>query len=459
MDLDSKTRGSFGVAIRLAPDLPEEVHPEFVSLKELRGNLKDALKRSGVMHSVKAQIRNEFIKVMTDGTNELSSAPASRRGGKLLMSESERAARSSVFHFLQHRNMGYSLSVYTAECGLDQREMMTENEIVDKLNLASYWRTEKNKSIVDYLLQDIESRMSKTTTDQGTQSDYSGASVREMLDSRLREINNNYQFKREQERLFPTRTMEEKMLHFQRECEKRFRDDFEAQVKNIREVEIARVRLEEANRARMEFEAVRADMESIFERKLSAQIEREMEAQKQAAERERLAQQNHYKTRQRLQRELEDLRSREQAVARKLELDNQGLRLFETRLKEMQILIDSREREVSRKEKEFESINRDVALRAKEMARQMVNDELEALIRERAALKIERARFDEDKSNWDQVQQEATEWRTKYVAGELALAQKDEELSIARASLARLEARQKAEMSEVTENREFYFLG
>lgn len=424
----------------------------FVSLKTLKTNLKEALKKSGVLHSVKAQIRHEFI-------NSLSVLPPNKQLS-IELSETELLFRSALFYFLRSKNFSYTLSVYAAECGLDVKDILSEEEVCRKLHLTagkSTARSEKtSKSLqkseicaLEQIFVELYRRTSVQTIDTACQSDYSGAGIREMLDTQMRIISSTYQGRNEQERLFPARSMEEKMLIFQRNCEERLRNDFESQLKILRDIEISKVRLEEAHIARAELEAMRMELEATYERRISLQSDREAESLRIAAERERILQQSQYEQRQKLQRELDDLRSREINTARKLELDTQGLRLLESRLKEAQILLETREKEVSRREREADIIHRDASEKAKEEARARVQDELESLLRERDALKAERSRIDADRQGWEAMQIEASSWRIKCVAREATITEKEEEIASLYSKLSRLEIRQKSDLSEV----------
>ena len=407
---------------------------DYVSLKTLKTNLKEALKKSGVLNSVKAQIRKEFI------SNLAGSAPVSTD-----MSESDIIFRSALFYFLKRNDFTYTLSVYAAECGIETSKVLSEDDLCQKLQVVP----SPGQSVLEAVLSEMQRRVQCRTVETASQSDYSGAGIREMLDSKLRDISTVYQGRREQERLFPARSTEERMLAFQRDCEKRLRDDFESQLRNMRDIEMAKVRLEEAHLARAELEATRAELESIYERRLAQQSEREAESLRAAAERERLLQQTQFEQRQRLQRELDDLRSREQTTARKLELDHQGLRLMESRLKEAHILLETREKEVARREREAETLHRELAEKAREEARLRVQDELESLLREKNALKSERSRLESDRSSWEAVQEEAAQWRVRSLSSESALADKEEEVAALKGKLARLEIRQRSDISEV----------
>ena len=103
---------------------------ENLSLQELRSNLKATIRKSGVLDTVKAQIRREFI----TGLSKQIGKPTllSREHVDLR----ERIILSSVYHLFKNRNLSHSLSVYAAESGIDAKSfLLSEIDIVQALNL------------------------------------------------------------------------------------------------------------------------------------------------------------------------------------------------------------------------------------------------------------------------------------------------------------------------------------
>lgn len=416
----------------------------FVSLKTLKSNMREALKKSGVLSSVKAQVRREFISNLAPG----NMMEQTQQGE---VAEQELLFRSVVFHFLKSRQWEYSLSVYSAECGVDAKTLLSESAVASKLHLPQEKLQSPARTAIEIVMQELQRRAEVTLVDSGTQSDYSGVGIREMLDAQLSAIDRTYESKKEQEKLFPSRGIEEKMAVFQRDLEKRMQLDFDSRVDSMREVEIAKVRLDEAHKARLELEMMRTQMEASFERRMVVQAEREAESLRGASERERQLQQAQYEARQRLQRELDDLRNREQSASKKLELDNQGLRLLESRLREVQGSLESKEKELGRREREAELAVKNAAEQAREEARDRLREELEALLRERAGLRTERIRLDADREAWESVVADAAGWRSKCTALETELTKKEEEIITLRHHVTRLDFRQKLEINEIAE--------
>jgi hypothetical protein len=156
-------------------------------------------------------------------------------------------------------------------------------------------------------------------------------------DQQVRELHLSYTTRRETERLLPNKTIEERMIAFQRECEDRFRKDYESQLNQVRSMEMSRIRSEEANKKRVEIDLARKELEGSYQHRLQAHMDREAESMRIAADKARQASMLEYESRQRMQRELDDLRTREENSRRKIELETQGIRMLESRLKETQV--------------------------------------------------------------------------------------------------------------------------
>ena len=128
------------------------------------------------------------------------------------------------------------------------------------------------------------------------------------------------------------------MISFQRECEDRYRKEYESQLHQVRTVEINRIRAEEADKKRVEIDLARKELEGNYQHRLQSHLDREAEGVRAAAEKSRQASMLEYESRQRMQRELDDLRIREENSRRKIDLETQGIRMLEARLKESQVL-------------------------------------------------------------------------------------------------------------------------
>lgn len=210
-----------------------------VSVRDLRDNLKDALKKSGALNSVKAHIRKEFI-------SGLSRSQQDNKTKKIDHSLKSQLQHSIVYHHLKSIGLSHTLSVFVAESGLDAARALPERDILNtlKVNDASFTVTSLERkyqpwdntvdissgtSVLEAVMMAVSSGF-RTTSECSVQTDIAGPGVRETLDNQIRELQTSYLTKREAERLLPTKTIEERMIAYQRECDERMQRELEAQV-------------------------------------------------------------------------------------------------------------------------------------------------------------------------------------------------------------------------------------
>lgn len=319
------------------------------SVKQLKANLKATLQKSGVLGSVKAQIRQEFI-------NSLSARERNASGKLGDLTISDRILFSTVFELLNNRGLMNSVSVFLAETGLDPKhsllstgevgQLIKLNEISSVLQKLQNGRSlnQLDSSLVDPAM--VESRKlsvldllvrfcttsRETHKDVGTQMEGGGQSAREALEESLQELRSSFRASQTDAPAAAT-TIQERMIAYQRDCERRLQSEVAAQVAHMRETELTRVRLEEAAKARTEMDALRKRLELDYARRLQAAVDSEAALSQRMADQEHSAQRGLYAARQQMQREIDELRAREAAATRRLELEAQGVKMLELRLK------------------------------------------------------------------------------------------------------------------------------
>lgn len=292
----------------------DEENMEF-SIKQLKHNLKDTLKKSGVLSTVKAQIRQEFI-------NGLSSKNSAVK--KDVMDITDRIIYSSIYHLMRNRQLLNSISVFTAESGLDPKlSLLSEEDIIRMVKFNALSKTftalhsgnsvnQYDDALVPMPPKMIEHRQTTaldlmvyfclssgdTKREISTQTEAGGASAREVLNDRIHELRNTYKVSREGELLNPSKTIEERMVAYQRDCERRLQSDVALQVAHIREHELARVRLEEAQKHRIESDNVRKTLEIDYNRRLQQHIDKEAQSAKRLSDQEHSTQRAMFESRQ-----------------------------------------------------------------------------------------------------------------------------------------------------------------
>jgi hypothetical protein len=245
--------------------------------------------------------------------------------------------------------------------------------------------------------------------------------------------------------------MEERMLSFQRSCEERAESDLKRQITHLYETAIAKIRLEESQRARLSLESLRTELESECDRRFQGHLAREAESARRATDKERAMNQALYDSRQLMQRDIDQLRSREQMSARKMELEAQGLKVLEMRLKEAQNMIDGREREIANRERMMDEKSQVSMETARKEALNRVQYELEQLSKERSIFMLERKNLDDHKIAHQTEIDSAKDVRQQLKDCLDQLSLKDEEISSIKRHINIIEARRKDEEKQISE--------
>lgn len=113
-------------------------------------------------------------------------------------------------------------------------------------------------------------------------------------------------------------------------------------------------------------------------------------------------------------------------------------------------MIESREREVGRREKEFELKQAEIHAVAHEEARASVESQIENLLREKASLMIERKRFEDEKTHDASLRLAISEMRAKHREMETEISNKEDEIQTLKATLVRLQNSLIAEDKDVS---------
>jgi hypothetical protein len=178
---------------------------------------------------VKAQIRKEFIDTLSRKKNSLERSPVDKSLQAKLMI-------SLIYHHLKIRGFAHTLSVLVAESGSDTVGLLSEFDVLDTLKIR---HIEQSNNSHNNVVSALELLVSKTTrapkhfVETPMQTDLAGPGIREILDQQIKELHLSYLTRRETERALPVKSVEERMLSYQRECEERSRRDLEAQVPSI----------------------------------------------------------------------------------------------------------------------------------------------------------------------------------------------------------------------------------
>ena len=141
------------------------------------------------------------------------------------------------------------------------------------------------------------------------------------LEQKLKRIDTSLRDAADTERLLPFTTLEERLTKYKRELELKYQNDLEGEVRRLREFELSKIRIEEAQRYRTKVQEYRDELEALQQEKLRELKIREQEAWDRIKNRERDIDKQAFELRQRQIRDEEVLRARENETKKTLEVE------------------------------------------------------------------------------------------------------------------------------------------
>ncbi|KRX11042.1 hypothetical protein PPERSA_05151 [Pseudocohnilembus persalinus] len=182
-------------------------------------------------------------------------------------------------------------------------------------------------------------------TESGTQTDY-GDSIMN-LENKLNFVDQQWK-ERVQREMAPTAaSIEERMERFKKEYETRMKADMQAEITRIRNFEISNIRLEENEKAANEMQEYREELEKKYQEKLQRLREREKETLDRCAQKMKDIESYNHDHRQKLIKDFEMLKLREEAVEQQRQVNEEQLEAqklkYENMIKEYKFKINELE--------------------------------------------------------------------------------------------------------------------
>ena len=377
-----------------------------MSSGDLKSQLLSTMKRNGVLGNLKAQLRTQFL-------SELKAlANTEGRRGPLetqLRSNDGQDLKTRVMNtlFAEHlKSMGYrySLSIFLPESGMNTAPPLSRRDVLSTLNIcrghALYSgltdppaRAGEGPSLLAEIMTSLETRAS--SHDAVCQTD-GGNTPSERLLQRLGEVDHKFAQLQRQE---PRSNVEERLVSFQKRCDENAKKEISSEIERIRSVEIERMKMEERAKYRAMLDSEMHRLQEEHSAQLKAVTDRknfiEDSLTRQKLEVERTA----FDHRQRMLKEIELHRLREEETKRSREVDQRSLEV------EKQRLVDL-EREFQQQRSRFEQdrlswtrrCEEDLAAFKADIKRQYLNRENDLAVKENN-LKQEKAAFVEEQAN------------------------------------------------------------
>ncbi|KAF4677121.1 hypothetical protein FOL47_003309 [Perkinsus chesapeaki] len=342
LDIDSTEDVAAQVAEKLMDDDLPGSRRKFKSIE--LGAVTEFVKSRGLAGELKSLLRTrlvqEFRRRQRNG-DEVKANDHSLR---------TKAMISLIGDYLKQTKKDLSLSVILPDYGLTSSDLLTGEDIIQALGLqevplATDEQSPVLASIVDAIKQ-AASRPRNHMVPPGT----AAASVQteppepsQTLEDKLRALENaaaSMSSANDNDRHV---RLEERMIRYKRECDRRVKEEVEAQVERIRSIELPNARLEAAAQLRTELRAAREDLErEAKEREAKFRIQEQRTVDRlrmKEAELDRRA----ISTKESLLRELENERIAVREKARALAARESELGQLERRIEAMKREVQERE--------------------------------------------------------------------------------------------------------------------
>uniref|UniRef100_F7E1B2 Uncharacterized protein n=1 Tax=Ornithorhynchus anatinus TaxID=9258 RepID=F7E1B2_ORNAN len=333
---------------------------EAMSPDELRKRLYRTFKDRGILDTLKTQLRNQLIHELMhpvlNGELQPKSIPV--EGSSLLIG----ASNSLVADHLRRCGYEYSLSVFFPESGLEKEKVFTMQDLLQliKINpksslyksLTSGVQKENHKGFLMQILMELaEYHLSKESCSTGTQTNATSL-YGESLAEKLQLIDEQFAD------IYPQRhkaeSLEAKLAEYKKGIEEQLQTEMSQKLNHFKEVEIAKIRMEEKRRSQKEISQLRHEFEKTHQAKSEALLSREKNAIERLQKHQEIEAKEVYAQRQDLLKDIEIVRGREAELKQRIEAFELAQRLQEEKNKSVDDALRRRELSVKNIEDTYE---------------------------------------------------------------------------------------------------------
>ncbi|XP_061220445.1 centriole and centriolar satellite protein OFD1 [Neopsephotus bourkii] len=324
------------------------VEKETLSQDELRKRLYQTFKNRGVLDTLKTQLRKQLIHELMHPilSGELQPQAVPSEGSSVLIT----ASNSLVADHLQRCGYEYSLSVFFPESGLEKKKLWTMQDLLQFMrinpksslykSLTSETRKENKGFLMQILIGLTEHHLSKETHDTETQTN-SVPPYRESLAEKLQlideEFADSYPWHQKYE------SLEAKLHEYRKEIEKQFQAEMCQKLEHFKEVEIAKIKMDEKAQTQKEISELRHELERAHQAKAEALISREKNAIERLQKQQEIEAKEVYAQRQSLLKDIEVIRTREAELKQRIEAFEISQKLQEEKNKAIDDALRRRE--------------------------------------------------------------------------------------------------------------------
>ncbi|XP_054244840.1 centriole and centriolar satellite protein OFD1 [Indicator indicator] len=321
---------------------------ETLSQDELRKRLYQTFKNRGVLDTLKTQLRNQLIHELMHPilSGELQPHAVPSDDNSLFIT----ASNSLVADHLQRSGYEYSLSVFFPESGLEKKKLWTMQDLLQlmrinpKSNLYKSLTMGTQKENKGFLMQILigltEHHLSKESRDTQTQTT-SVPPYRESIAEKLQLIDAQFADSYPQHQKYES--LEVKLHEYRKEIEKQLQEEMCQKLEHFKEVEIAKIKMEEKAQTQKEISELRHELERTHQAKSEALISRERNAIERLQKQQEIEAKEVYTQRQGLLKDIEVIRTREAELKQRIEAFEVAQKLQEEKNKAIDDALRRRE--------------------------------------------------------------------------------------------------------------------
>ncbi|NXQ37924.1 OFD1 protein, partial [Catharus fuscescens] len=324
------------------------VERETLSQEELRKRLYQTFKSRGVLDTLKTQLRNQLIHELMHPilNGELQPQMVPTEDSSLLIT----ASNSLVADHLERCGYEYSLSVFFPESGLEKRKLWTVQDLLQLMrinpksslykSLTSGTQKENKGFLMQVLIGLTEHHLNRETHSTETQTT-SVPSYRESLAEKLQLIDEQFADSYPQHQKYES--LEVKLNEYRKEIEKQLQEEMHQKLEHFKEVEIAKIKMEEKAQTQKEISELRHELEKTHQAKTEALISREKNAIERLQKQQEIEAKEVYAQRQSLLKDIEAIRTREAELKQRMEAFEITQRVQEEKNKAIEDALRRRE--------------------------------------------------------------------------------------------------------------------
>ncbi|XP_062831326.1 centriole and centriolar satellite protein OFD1 [Anolis carolinensis] len=330
-----------------------------LSQDELRKRLYQTFKKRGILDTLKTQLRNQLIHELMNPAlrGEIQPQAVSHECSSLIIG----ASNSLVADHLRRCGYEYSLSVFYPESGLEIDKVLTMEDLLQLIRinpktdlyktLVSASKKDNTKGFLIQILTELtEHNLNKENCSIGTQT--SPLPGKESLAEKLQLIDEQFAD------LYPQRHISEslqvKLAEYRKEIEHQHHTEMAQKLEHFRQVEIAKIKMDERARSQKEISELRREFEKDHQAKSEALSSRERNAIERLQKQQEIDAREIYLQRQSLLKDIETIRTREAELKQRMETLELTQKLQESKNKTVEEALHRREMAVKNIEETYE---------------------------------------------------------------------------------------------------------